>query len=294
MFCGKCGNELRNGETFCPRCGTNVGVNAGANFTPNANPNGGQYANPNGGQYAAPNGGQNGSIINTAALNSFKNNFISGAQNLGKNKVLVFITMGALLLSMILAMIPTYKATILFGSITASMFQGSAFLRVLFILAYLASIVFLCIPLLFQKQWNFKYFLAGEITTIAAVGWSLLGLISASSGEYSEYAKISYSAGGWMFLIVTVATAVLCFKTCFDIKKSTVNPIQPNFAQPNPVQPNFAQPNPVQPNFAQPNPVQPNFTQPNPVQPNFAQPNPVQPNFTQPNPVQPNDTTSQN
>lgn len=200
LFCSRCGNELNNGDGFCPKCGFKIKSRGEA------------------------------ISVNISTENfrdkimELKENIVLNTADLGKNRLFIFGNIALLILSIIFACTPIFKVSSLFGiSESMSMFVDINGIRVFFISCYIISIIFIIIPLVSKKAWKSKYFLMGKITSILMLIWFLIVLISGISkteeSSYGSIAEFSLTATGWLFLIFTIGSIILLFKTSYDIKK---------------------------------------------------------------------------
>lgn len=194
MFCAKCGNQLGENEKFCPVCGTEVG--------------------------------KSGKTINLQfSTGNLSENFKAGMAGLGKNMVLYFVNLGLLLLSFIFSQINTFSSD--YGILKAGLFGMSAgdalgmgdeaastnavFVRIIFILIYIAVIAAAVLPLLTGKKWKALYILPGAVWTLFSLLWYFFTYSFFLSIFHSESAGLGFdfSAVGWLFLLTTIGSLVL-------------------------------------------------------------------------------------
>lgn len=199
MFCSKCGNELKNGEQFCPKCGTKSGTT-------------GKPINLN---------------ISTEDMKNkaieMKSNLISGVVDLGKNKVLVLGNIALLILSLIFSFTNTFKVDAILGVSEGMSLVEDVGMKPIYLILYLTAIIVLMIPLLFKKAWSPKFFLPAKIVTILSSLYFLIvlfiGLDEVDSSGYGSIAEFNLSVTGWLFVITTIGALVLAYKNTFDLKK---------------------------------------------------------------------------
>ena len=201
MYCMKCGQEVNNGTQFCPHCGTKLGTT--------------------------------GKTLNVST-DDIKKKVIEVGQSvsvdtdrLGKNKLLWFVNIGLFFLSLIFAMLPAFSVDYDYLSVAhkMSLFDELLVLRLIFIAAYVTSLVLLALPVLFSKKVSKKMLLAEKITGIVILLYFFLLVISGanetSSNDWTGIASFSITATGWLFMICTVGALIISYKLSADIKKST-------------------------------------------------------------------------
>lgn len=202
MFCTKCGNELKNGEQFCPKCSTKFETTA-----PTMNLSISTEALKN----------------KTAEMNS---NPISSMADSEKNKALILGNAVLLMLSLIFSFTKMFKVDGIFGiSEGMSLFEGLTGIKVICVICYLLAVLALVFPLLLKKAWSPKFFLPTKIVTILSSIWFLIvllvGLVQTDSSGYSSMAEFNLSVTGWLFVITTIGALILAYKNTNSLKKST-------------------------------------------------------------------------
>lgn len=195
MFCLKCGNELKNGEEFCPKCGAKFGT-TGNSINLNLSTN---------------------DIKNKIV--KMKGKLISGVDDFEKNKMLVLGNITLLILSLIFSFTKVFTVDGILGiSQGMSMYQDMIGVKFFFIVGYLLSVLSLASPWLDKKAWSPVFFLPTKIVTILSSIWFLL-VLSVGTDEAGSMAEFNLSATGWLFIISTIGAFVLAYKNTFDLKK---------------------------------------------------------------------------
>ena len=186
MYCRKCGNLLKDGQQFCPMCGTKpASMEAPAKkhcsqcgneledsqqFCPACGTKWGNFARPAGGNMST-----GSAAFHTADM---KSNFTTGLAALGQNKILFFVNAALVILSLIFAATETFEASSLGISKGASMLSEDEGFQLFFVVAYIASVVCMMLPLLLAKRWSMGFFVPAQITTMLATLWFAIGWMS--------------------------------------------------------------------------------------------------------------------
>ena len=194
MFCSKCGNEVKQTDTFCSKCGASIkdGANRG---------------------YIA------GSQIDFQ---------LPGVKNLHGNTITLFL--GAILL-LICACLAGTKAfqinySVFFAAekLELTMFENAEMVLVLFIMGYLASIIVMLFPLKTGKLWEKKDFIPAKIMPILGIIAFVVSFSTVRNklndgglvGNIVEF-EMKLSTGVWVFLLASAISEVLIIKASQNI-----------------------------------------------------------------------------
>ncbi len=200
MYCTKCGNELKNSESFCPNCGTKVGES------------GKQIGLNDLADYSKD------------KFTDVKSNFNVGLANLGKYKMIFFVNLALVILNMFICTAPLFEASSILGiSKSITLFEDSDGLKVIFVILYLISAVLIVLPLLLKKAVTGKYFLLEKIITIASASWFFILWCFAGVVADSSYGTVSFKISflGVLFILATVGAIILSFKIPRDLKMNS-------------------------------------------------------------------------
>ncbi len=207
MFCIKCGNELKEGEAYCPKCGTKVGSTGSSSISF------GQIA---------------GSVqekINQVSGKSVLDKICNNLSHLGKGKREYFISIALLVVSMVLILKPMMEISGPFGiSEEFSMFEKHEGLKSLAFVGYIAAVAFAIYPVLRPNKWDGKFFLPAKIVTGILLACFVVILVRALQmmsqySDYSDYVSINFSLtfSGWAFLISSIANEIVLYFLCCRI-----------------------------------------------------------------------------
>lgn len=184
MFCKKCGNEIKEGEKFCVKCGEkrcdeeSTGVSRGEIGRDNI-----------------------GFTVH------------STANVLCKRKSMYFIEIGLFILSGILLLCPIYKIGGWFGiSERVGLFElaDSNMLKVLAVVLVLGAAVSALFPLKSRCELELTYLMPIQIASFLMLVSSIIVLI-VGKNKAGGYAKFSFSGVGVLFIMITAVSVALPF-----------------------------------------------------------------------------------
>lgn len=192
MYCSNCGKELTPEAKYCPECG----------------------ANRNGeGKIKAL-----ARSVEVEKGRQYIMRIIERIKNLDTVKMPYLRGLVCLVIGMLLLNREVYNVTYtVFGTReqSFSMFEGVAFVKICFYIAYLAGICGMVLPLVTGMQWQEKNFRPAQLTPLLTLSWMLTARLVVASKiksrvgrELMSYVdiKIKLSAAGWLILIFAVAT----------------------------------------------------------------------------------------
>lgn len=197
MFCANCGNELKDGESFCPQCGTEAGASGG------------------------------GSRHYFEALQ--ERFYVLGWY---KWRYVACLALQVVCLCMLKMNVYTLEA----GHSSPeglTMFVGMNWVYSVAVIGFLLGIIAMVLPLLLGGAWRSKHFLLGKIMPFLSAAWVFVSfLITKTSmesslesrlGDFAKYASqyaslgLHISAAGWIFAVVCIITAVMTWNTGYGI-----------------------------------------------------------------------------
>ncbi len=207
MFCIKCGNELKDGEAYCPMCGTKVGCTGAIPISF--------------GQIAGNVQEKAGQVLRTSTLDKIRENL----SYIGDAKMLYFSSIVLLVISMILILNPMMEISGPLGIAKEfSMFEKMEGLKFLAFAGYIAAIAFAIYPALSRYKWDRKYFLTAKIVTGILLACFIVILFRAFQIifqylDYLDYLSIDFSLTfpGWVFLISSIANEIVLYFLCCRI-----------------------------------------------------------------------------
>lgn len=207
MFCVKCGNELKDGETYCPKCGTKVGSTGAAPISFS--------------QIAGNVQEKASQVLETTALDKIRENL----SYIGKGRAQYFACIALLVVSMFLIVNPMMEISGPFGvSEEFSMFEKREGLKLLAFIGYIAAVTFALYPVLRPYKWDSKFFLPAKIVTGILLACFVVVLYQALQikfqySDYSDYLSIDFSLtfSGWAFLISSIANEIVLYFLCCRI-----------------------------------------------------------------------------
>lgn len=195
MFCGKCGNEIKNGEKVCGKCGTPV-----ENST-------------NGKTFAGKSAG-----------NPLMNTFNSSMSNDKKLMIMMVLTAVTQLLFIPLwyAKFLTVGKSVL--SVSASMYDACGggeywyITTVMFALFVVAAATAL-LPIIKKDLYKRRRFIFQKVMSIICFAFFLLEVIGVSDNASKYHVDCSVTFVGWLFALNCIAGFVLTIMASSQIKK---------------------------------------------------------------------------
>lgn len=197
MFCSKCGKELSNNAQFCSNCGAKVsGEKRSIDLS-------------------------NISLDGFIGVNEVSGTIKRGLETLKHCKWMFLGTILGLIISLFFLGAEMFEVTYkTFWTNTESftMFEDKAFLKVLFILAYIVSAGMLLLPLVTGKNWYNWNVYPALCVPAAAVVVLIFTMLGAKNGVDSSdvmqvvNATVKLSANGWLFIIINAVTIFLSIK----------------------------------------------------------------------------------
>ncbi len=196
MYCKSCGCELSDSEMFCGSCGAENDI---VNST------------------SAPNSQEVSNVKANLSIESL----IKRINALGKSKIIYFLSIGMMLLSMIFSVTPVFRVRAFLDNSDEVMFAG--FFTFLIIAVYIVAIILMVTPFLVGKNPKPSYFICAKIITILTFVWFFILLFltsgSVNKQNLNSVAGVAPSVTGWFYIITTAAAIALLFKLTYDIKK---------------------------------------------------------------------------
>lgn len=194
MFCGKCGNELKESVQFCGKCGAAIENNRQQIMK------------------------ENHSGVEQSTR-------ISGTGNI--STLLIGIS-GLSILQLILWYVDMMKVTALYiASMSFSIHDqmeegGVAFLSVITVILCLTSTVLSLLPALQGGLKKRNRMIIQHTAGIWCLGWFLymVGESNAIAKEAGGLTEVSLTFGGWLYLLVSIALIALAFGT--SVKSKTL------------------------------------------------------------------------
>lgn len=210
MFCEKCGNQLNDNERFCSKCGASVSMPSTSGNIP--------YQQP------------------AITMDSFKSNIKSAD---GLFIKLLWVTVGLQVLMIILWFVDCIEADgmgiMSRGLSMNDAFEGVEFLSILTVLACIASLVFLFLPMIKGTLQKRRLFAFQIVMAIWCLGWFLIEIIGAADQvkQYGGVVDFTVTFGGWLFVLVCIAQIIICCVMSDRTKKLYApvyinTPYQPN------------------------------------------------------------------
>lgn len=202
MFCYKCGKEIPDDASFCSGCGTKQEMGRKA-FS---------FENIHSGNVKIP--------------LPEKRVFSEGMNILEKCKAYYFCAVAGLVLALFFLGAQMFEVTFEFMSTRVerfSMFEERAFLKFLFVVAYLLSAILMLVPLATKKKWETWNMYPAIAVPVISVVILLLIMMSAKNQMADSWmmeaveAKATLSAGGWFFVLINVATTACAVKSALSI-----------------------------------------------------------------------------
>lgn len=195
MYCKQCGKELRDDEMFCSSCGTKAGEVKKTTFE----------------------------MPDAERLKNSVDVFKSRLNDLGENKVTYLTGICLLLVSAFLLtkeMFAVSYTVFYTNSYTYTMFENKEVLGTLFVVAYLAAVVTMLVPLLLNKEWKRNDFTLGKYVPVASLLWLLIVILAVYdevAGELNEYKilldavdlKVKLTSNAWVLIIIWIVTFCL-------------------------------------------------------------------------------------
>lgn len=207
MFCVKCGNELKDGESYCPKCGTKAGSTGDASSSFR--------------RIAGSVQEKASHVMETSTLDKIQENL----SYIGNGKRQYFACIAMLVISMVLILNPMIEISGPFGiSEEFSIFEKREGLKFLAFAGYIAAIAFAIYPVLCPYKWDGKFFLPAKIVTgiflacFVAILFRALQMMS-QYADYSDFVSIDFSLtfSGWAFLISSIANEIVLYFLCCRI-----------------------------------------------------------------------------
>lgn len=190
MFCWKCGKELPEEAKFCPGCGAQI------------------------------NGEKR--TISAEIIAPHTDNIKRGLGALKDCKGLFLGTIAGIIMALFFLGGEMFEVTFEFFTTFSerfTMFEENESLKTVFILAHIAVLTLMVMPLLTGKTWgSFHLYPAAVIPLINVVVFFIIMLsvkeqMAESMMMDAVQAKVALTANGWLFLLVNIATELLAINT---------------------------------------------------------------------------------
>lgn len=188
MFCKKCGNEMRDDEVFCTKCGEK------AEATPTNN---------------------NGFTLNNNSYNSLKSKFL----NMPTIAALITLICGLLALSNV------FNISAFIASAGTDIFTllDMKFLKPVIIILYIIALLALIIPIFKENKIKQIHIMPAQISVILTLLLLLLCYFTASSKAEEYGANFSFSTSGIFLLLACIVDIIILFRMNFILKKEIEN-----------------------------------------------------------------------
>ncbi len=188
-FCGKCGAQLDDNAVFCNACGAQLGATGG-----------------------------------NAGMPSFVTNY---AKNLSTRNhwLLTFAAQFICLIFSTLALISVGSGSSssnlsIWDGLSGFELTGGSVFYVIFLLAYIAAVVYMFLPIAFEKAFTLKSLLPVAVVAAAYFVYNII-MVLCVTGEFPSYAEAGLSVWGIFYIIISIA--VIADLVLFTLKCKSEN-----------------------------------------------------------------------